>query len=146
MTTEGLKKVTLTSSINLEDGFKDQFAETTCFARSWLLGPLSSLINEVVSPQFLNVLVALSFVSLGVGISELFQTESPAVKTRSETNGSLDGSDHSLGTSGGSIDGDDGVDVLDNLTESVVQRILEIGGSYHGYLIASVLVKGGEQV
>ena len=80
----------------------------------------------MISPKFLDVFVALCLISLGVGISELFQTESPPVETGTESDGTLNRANHPLGSTSSSVDGDDGVDVFYDLTECVVQSVLKI--------------------
>merc|ERR1719429_566336 len=90
-------------------------------------GPLLGLgVEEVLSPELLHHLVHINSELGGVHLSELLQSEGPAVETRSKTNGGIVDihSDHSHGTVIISVGGDNHVDVLHDPLEGLEEFLL----------------------
>jgi hypothetical protein len=107
------------------DGVHDELAESTleglASGRGGLLGPLlAGGVKEVVSPELLHQLV-LGNTELGsVHVSKATESESPAVKTRSEGNGSLMGEHLNITEHLVIVGGDDDVHRLDSSLEGLV--------------------------
>lgn len=113
---------------DLEDGVQDELVEGTLQGLALVglgLGPLLGLgVEEVVTPQTLHHLVTVNTELLGVLGRELADSEGPAVKTGTESNGTLVGVDLDITESLVEVGGDDDVDGLDGTSEGLVEVLL----------------------
>lgn len=116
------------SGEDLEDGVKDELVESTLELLALIgavLGPLLGLgVEEVVAPETLHHLVAVDTELLGVAGGELADGESPAVKTGTESDGTLVGVDLDVTERLVEVGGDDDVDGLDGTREGLVKILL----------------------
>jgi hypothetical protein len=97
------------------DRVQDEHVEST-FKRSTsgiliLGGPLLGLrVEEVITPKLNHHLLLINTKLLGITVSKLTKSETPTVKTGSESNGTLFGVDLTITESFSSVGGDDDVD------------------------------------
>lgn len=120
-----LTLVVVDSREDLEDGVQDELVEGTLNTVLRGGGPLLGLGVEVVlSPQTLQHLLAVDTELFGVLDSELADGESPAVKTGTESNGTLVGVDLDVTKGLVKVGGDDDVDGLNGTREGLVEVLL----------------------
>lgn len=116
------------SGEDLEDRVKDELVESTLELLALIgavLGPLLGLgVEEVVAPETLHHLVAVDTELLGVAGGELADGKSPAVKTGTESDGTLVGVDLDVTERLVEVGGDDDVDGLDGTREGLVKILL----------------------
>lgn len=109
---------------DLEDGVQDELVERTLTTLGGV-GPLLGLgVEVVVAPQTLKHLLAVDTELLGVLDGELADSESPAVETGTESNGTSLGVDLDITEGLVEVGGDDDVNGLDGTREGLVQVLL----------------------
>mmetsp|Transcript_14452 Transcript_14452/g.20088 ORF Transcript_14452/g.20088 Transcript_14452/m.20088 type:complete len:801 (+) Transcript_14452:187-2589(+) len=108
----------------LLDWLEDKLAPSTLELLSILGGNLDPLLGSrvkvVLSPHLLHQTVLLGTELLRIHTSELGQSESPSMKTRTESNSSLSGVNQNVSELVVTVSSDDDVDVLNNLVEGLV--------------------------
>jgi len=113
------------STAHLGDGLIDELAESTLeglavLTNSGVLPLLGLSIEEVITPELVHHLLLLGTKLGGVHLGELVKSEGPALKTRTESNGTSLRGNLKITESLITISGDNYVDRLDSTAEVLI--------------------------